>query len=427
MHISRCKKNFHLVSGRMEKEDTMTTSGTRSPELPKPSRQLQKALVYYAAFLVLGIAVSALGPTLQSLADQTNSSLSQISIIFAGNSLGYVIGSLLGGWLYDRQRGHPVLAVTLSVLSILLFTLPLAASLWLLVAILMVIGFGMGIIDVGGNTLIVWLFGRAVGPYMNALHLAFGVGALLSPMLVDRVVVATGGIRWFYWSVAILVVPVLLWFTRLPSPPPPASTGEHSAETAPRSHPWLILMIAGLFFMHVGTELGFGGWVFSYAVAMKVGPETLARVLNSTYWGGLTLGRVVSIPIAIKVRPKTMLLLDILGALVSIGLLLLIPVWPPVIWIATFGLGFSLASMFPSTINFAERRIPITGKVTGYFLVGANAGSMTVPWLIGQWFESAGPQSMLLILGSAMSLALLLLLGLLRYSKHLTPESEKGR
>ena len=121
------------------------------------------------------MALSALGPTLFGLADQTGSTLSQISIIFVGNSLGIVVGSLLGGWLYDRRRGHPILVVTLTILSLLLFTLPLVPTRLLLVFIILLIGVGIGIIDVGGNTLIVWLFGHEVGPYMNALHLSFGL------------------------------------------------------------------------------------------------------------------------------------------------------------------------------------------------------------------------------------------------------------
>ena len=214
----------------------------------------------------------------------------------------------------------------------------------------------------------------------------------------------------------MLVIPVILWLTRIPSPHRPSGEDESSDTSSLGRYSLLILMLSALFFMHVGTELGFGGWIFSYAVTMRIGPDTVARVLNSAYWGGLTLGRLVAIPLAIKLRPQTMLLLDLLGALASIGLLLLLPTWPPAIWIATLGLGFSIASMVPSTINFAERRMPITGRVTGYFLVGANTGSMIMPWLIGQWFESAGPQSMILILASAMVLALLLFLGITWYT-----------
>jgi FHS family Na+ dependent glucose MFS transporter 1 len=392
------------------------TSTTPNPSTLDPPKLLPRALVYYGAFIVLGLIASAYGPTLPDLAEQTGSTLKQISTIFSGSALGYILGSFLGGWLYDRRKGHPVLVVTLSAFAFLLILLPLAPSLGLLVVIALTLGFGMGILDVGGNTLIVWLFGREVGPYMNALHLAFGLGAFLSPLLIDRVVVATGGIRGAYWTLAALVVPVVIWLARVPSPTRSAADVEREESASPRRYSLLIFLICALFFMHVGVEQGFGGWIFSYGLAAGIGPETTARLLNATYWGALTLGRLVSIPLALKLSPRQMLLFDLWGALASLGLLVLLPGWAPAAWIATFGLGFFVASMFPASINYAERRMPISGRVTAFFLVGANFGSMTLPWLIGQTFESVGPASMTWILAAAMALGLTLFYGIMRYS-----------
>jgi fucose permease len=62
-------------------------------------------------------------------------------------------------------------------------------------------------------------------------------------------------------------------------------------------------------------------------------------------------------------------------------------------------LGLGMASIFPTMIVLAESRMTVTGAVTGWFLVGSSAGGMTVPWLIGQLFESTGPRvTMLAIL-----------------------------
>jgi FHS family Na+ dependent glucose MFS transporter 1 len=213
---------------------------------------------------------------------------------------------------------------------------------------------GYSVMDVGGNTLIVWLFGKAVGPFMNALHLCFAVGALLAPLLTDRVVVTTGGIHWVYWILAGLAAPVIFWLSRFPSPEKPAQLNDDGEDGQPlQRHIALIVMISVLFFFHNGTELGFGSWIFSYAVAIDIGPETVARLLNSVYWGGFTLGRVIAIPLALKMKPKTMLLADLIGAVASITLMLLFPNWPASLWIGTFGLGLSIASMFPGSLNFA--------------------------------------------------------------------------
>jgi fucose permease len=383
----------------------------------KNSLKLRRALPYYAAYLIMGLSLSIVGPTLLSLADQTSSSLSEISIVIAGNALGVVLGALLGGNLYDRWRGHPVFAISTAVLGVMLFTLPLISSRWVMLLVVIFVGAGVGAMDVGGNTLIVWLFGKAVSPFMNALHLFFGVGALLAPLLVDRVVVTTGGIRWAYWILAGLAMPVIIWILRFPSPEKPIQQKEGGENSQPlQRYMVLIIMLSILFFFHTGAELGFGSWIFSYAVAIEIGPETVARLLNSVYWGGFTLGRVIAIPLALRIKPQTMLLADLIGAVASISLMLLFPNWPSAVWIGTFGLGLSIASMFPGSLNFAERRMPITGRVTSYFLIGANAGSMVLPWVVGQLFEPVGPKALIIVLEVVMVLALLLFIGILRFS-----------
>lgn len=53
-----------------------------------------------------------------------------------------------------------------------------------------------------------------------------------------------------------------------------------------------------------------------------------------------------------------------------------------------------MASIFPTIILLAGERMHITGTVTGWFLVGSGAGSMLLPWLIGQIFARTGPQAM---------------------------------
>ena len=68
------------------------------------------------------------------------------------------------------------------------------------------------------------------------------------------------------------------------------------------------------------------------------------------------------------------------------------------LWLGTIGIGLSMASIFPTLIMLAGERMQITGTITGWFLVGAGAGSMLLPWLIGQVFVITGPQAMTTVL-----------------------------
>ncbi|HXF62649.1 MAG TPA: MFS transporter, partial [Caldilineaceae bacterium] len=313
----------------------------------------------------------------------------EISFLFTTRAGGYMIGSFFGGWLYDRLRGHPVMAGGLLLMGLGMFLTPLLPSLWPLAAVLLVVGLAEGAVDVGGNTLLPWIHRSKVGPYMNALHFTFGVGAFLAPLVIAFAVQQTGGIRWGYWLLALYVVPVLLWLAREPSP----LTEVQQDQGRSTGVNWrLVSLMAFFMFLYAGAEIGFGGWVYTYAFSTGLVDSTVAFYVTSTFWGALTLGRLAAIWIAARVRPRTILISDLMGGLLSLALLLALPDSQWALWVGVFGLGLSLASIFPTLITWSERRTTVSGLVTSFFLIGSSVGAMTLPWLIGQLFEVYGPQ-----------------------------------
>lgn len=370
--------------------------------------RLLAAYALYAAILIEGLMLASIGPSLDVLANQVGSTLGQIGILFTANSLGYIAGSLAAGRAYERLRGTTVLAGALIAMATLTALIPVAGSLWLLLVLLAVIGISIGLIDVGGNTLLIWLFGRDVPPHMNVLHLAFGIGAVLSPLIIDRFAAATGDAADAFFLFAALMIPTGIWLYRTPSPGQPRETLATGSFEVVRRHAWFVGALAVLFFLHVGSEVSFGGWIFSYGEETGVGAETTARILNSTFWAGLVFGRVLAIPVSQRLSPARMLQIDLVGALASLVFIEVASGWSGAIWVGTFGFGMAVASMFASCITFAGARIPTTSHVTAVFLVGGSAGSMTLPWLVGRLFESQGPEWLIYITGGAMVIGIVL-------------------
>ncbi|UCC86901.1 MAG: MFS transporter [Anaerolineales bacterium] len=381
--------------------DAKTIATNNAP--PKSAGRISKTIAYYVAFVALGLVAAALGPTLPGLAEHTQAHLSKISLLFTANAMGYLAGSLLGGRLYDRVPGHPVMAAMLMIMVAMMISVPLISLFWVLFTAFLILGLAQGALDVGGNTLLVWVHGDKVGPFMNGLHFFFGIGAFLSPIIIAQAVLRSGDIIWAYWALALPMLPVLAWLLRLPSP----SLGDApSNEPAEQANHRLVALIALFFFLHVGAEISFGGWIFTYAVAQDISSETLAAYLTSAFWGALTLGRLLAIPIAVRLRPSIVLRNSLVGCLLSMGIVLLWPKSLAAIWLGTLGMGLSIAAMFPTTVSLAERRMVITGQVTGWFFVGASLGGMSLPWMIGQLFESIGPQVAMSTIMAAMILAL---------------------
>jgi MFS transporter, FHS family, Na+ dependent glucose transporter 1 len=361
---------------------------------------------YFATNMALGLAAAALGPTLPSLAKNTGSTLGQMGILFSARSLGTLLGAWRGGRLFDRLPGNPLIAGVLLAEAALLAIVPIATHLWLLSTILFVMGLMEGMLNVGGNTLLIWLHNANLGPFLNGLHFFFGLGSFLSPIIVAQVLLLSNGFQADYWILALCRVPIAIWIIRQPSPRQQARSSNVNAEI---TRPGLIALIALFFFLYVGAEVSFGGWIFTYITTLGLSAPVAAAYLTAAFWGGFTLGRLLSIPLARRTRPRVVLLVDLLGCLSSLALLGFFPGSLIVVWVGTIMTGLFMASIFPTALAFAERRVTITGRVTGWFFTGGSAGAMLLPWLVGHLFALHGPMVLIFTLFTDLSLALILL------------------
>lgn len=351
-------------------------------------RVMFQTIAYFATFIGLGMTSASLGPTLLGLAEHTRSNLGQISYLFASRSLGYLLGSLRGGRAYDRLPGHLLMAVMLIAMAVLLTLAPITPLLWLLIALLFILGIAEGTIDVGGNTLLVWVHQGRVGPFMNAMHFFFGLGAFIIPIVIAQAILITNDINWAYWLLALYLLPIGLWFLRLPSPKAPRTITE---QTNGIFDPRLARIIVLFFILYTGAEASFGGWVSAYASELNLTSLARAPYLASVYWGFFTVGRLIAIPLATRWSPQKMLTWDLVGCLLGMVLILFFPASLTMLVTGSAILGISMASMFPSMLVYAEQRMSLSGRLTGWFFVGAGAGVMFLPWLIGQLFEITGP------------------------------------
>jgi len=394
----------------------MTSASAQSSK----SHPLIATAAYYIAFIILGLTTAASGPSLPKLAEHTSSGLDRISLIFVFSSLGYLIGSFLGGRAYDRFSSHKLMFFTLILIGIASALIPVAKTMSVLLFAMFLSGLAAGILDVGCNTLLLWTHGEKAGPFLNGLHFFFGVGSLAAPLLLAQVLLKTNDIHWLYWIFTIVSLPIAIWLWFLPEP-------EHAVTTEGRQNlifPVVpVLLVVFLFVLYVGLELGFGNWIYTYALTLKLEDEITAAYLASAFWGSFTFGRLLGVWISTRLRPVTILLADIIGCAISTIIIMLWKESSAALWVGTFGLGISMASIFPTFILLAGERMNITGTITGWFLVGSGAGSMLLPWFIGQIFAFTGPQAMTTVLLVDIVALVIVLLVFIGYSKVPVPEA----
>jgi FHS family Na+ dependent glucose MFS transporter 1 len=338
----------------------------------------------------VGISGILIGPTLPYLADQVQVSLDTIGSLFVVRSLGGMLGAFVIARIYDRLKGHWVLVSAFCLTALASLAIPFVRSLGWLMAVFVMHGMADALMHVGLNTMLVWGLRDRVGPYMNGMHLMFGIGAIASPLLVAQVLLRTGGIEMAYWAVTALSIMLALALLIFPSPEDPQLSTERVAGKS--NSLALSLLFVAFFVAYVGGEVGFGGWIYTYALETGLTDAIGAANLNALFWIGFTVGRAVSIPLAPHVRPRHFLWGNVILLLSFISLAL---ASPGMIWVSVGGIGLAYATMFPQAIAWAERRLNVTGTLTGWFFGGANLSATVVPWLIGQAFVAYGPNALL--------------------------------
>ncbi|XP_067883448.1 sodium-dependent glucose transporter 1 isoform X1 [Heterodontus francisci] len=375
------------------------------------------------AFLGLGMSIAILGPTFKELATNVNKNISEISYIFVGRSLGYLGGSLVGGLLFDCMNPHLLIGISMLMTALGMCTIPWCTKTVLLMALMSLVGISMGFLDTGGNLLILLTWGKQVGPYMQALHFSFALGAFVAPILakpllgnlrktinkdgndllintqnssqskpasvLDKLKTTISGFDPFTWTYLIigsfvLVVSVSFFISYLKSSPNRSRAGVSSQE-APfaRYHNAILFLLFLFFFCYVGAEVAYGSYIFTYAKEFGHMDDNQAAGLNSFFWGTFATGRGLAIFLATCLYPGTMILLSLIGCTISSLILTLYHNNLISLWVGTGLYGVSMAATFPSGITWVKQYTNTTGKSAALFVFGAAVGEMVVPAMVG--------------------------------------------
>ncbi len=322
----------------------------------------------------------------------------------------YVPKHPVGLYLLKRME-KAMVVVGIVLMAIGMFVTPLLRSFIVLALVNVIIGVGCVLVDVTSNILLCWIWGDAVNPYMQTLHFCFGVGALIFPLMLqggDMLFEPTGTMKetrfWnvlsvaYYPSAASMVLVALMiipfsfektsnvrvsnnnsnkheksvedeaietdsvvdgncdegYSTSVPSIGNRLMTCCYNLKFYVVSMDWkqgcVCLLTGAALLLCVGSEVGYGGLIYTYLLMKRKEEfEKTASLLTSMFWLSFSLGRLVSIPISRYVSAATMLIGDLVFAL--LGLIALV-IWthPVVIWVATIVIGLAMASQYPATL-----------------------------------------------------------------------------
>nr|XP_012615365.1 major facilitator superfamily domain-containing protein 4A isoform X2 [Microcebus murinus] len=149
-------------------------------------------------------------------------------------------------------------------------------------------------------------------------------------------------------------------------------------------------------FMTDGLTGAYSAFVYSYAVEkpLSVGHKA-AGYLPSLFWGFITLGRLVSIPVSSRMKPATMVLINVVGVVMTFLVLLIFSYNVVFLFVGTASLGLFLSSTFPSVLAYTEDMLQYRGCATTVLVTGAGIGEMVLQMLVGSIFQAQGSYSFL--------------------------------
>ena len=405
----------------------------------------------FLAYVALGLLIASLGASFLQLQRQTGGSPEELTFVFTLRSLGYLVGSAAGGVLLDKfhTMGTSTIAVSLFATAISTSLVPSANTVAVLCLLFCTQGVAMGALDTIANVIVIYLWESEAGPWMQGLHAAFAVGAVISPLVIrlsQGLSESGNSIHAAFYSFAIVTALCGLYFCFVPTPKPrqpspslnndggaltdtsksishadpTVSTGSGAGASKVRSgsrwcsyHFKIIFTTGALLGIYVGAETGFGGFVILFGCNHYGLSEADGQYINALFFGCLTLGRLVGIPLSRCISVTKQLSIDL--ALAAIGCIILLvgvdfkersittanatldgahderEASSIFLWIGAAVFGSGLGTIFPCAVLQAEAFTDLSGRAASVLMVGAAIGEMLVPLAIGVWTAAWAP------------------------------------
>jgi fucose permease len=350
----------------------------------------------YLAFISLGLPDSVLGSSWPIMNMEYQVPVGNAGFVSMIVAAGTIISSLFSHHLIKRFGTGKVTVVSVFMTAVALLGYSFAPSfIWLMVCAVP-LGLGAGAVDSGLNEFVAEHY---AAKHMNWLHCFWGVGAMLGPVIISTLTKLGNTWRHGYFTisfiqfglVALLMCSLPMWkkFEKRST----QLTEVHETITvkqglfSPLKEKGAVLAMLS-FFLYTSIEAPMMLWGASYLVNVKnVSPQSAAGWV-SLFFLGITMGRMLSGFISIKLRNETLIRL---GTILIIGgvLILMLPLPVQVTIFAYVVIGLGLAPIYPSLLHqtpvyFGKKNAQAT---MGLQMAFAYTGTTLVPPLFGQIFS----------------------------------------
>jgi fucose permease len=367
-------------------------AGTLDDARPS-SREGTITRLAYSCMLMVGINSGWIGPFLPEISHTTHLPIERVGLIVSASAAGSLISVLIAGEINQQLSAQKILVGAMAFFTAGLAGLSASHGLAGPLCAGFLIGLANGGIDIGANALIVELNRERLASALNYLHVLFGVGALLGPLIVSAAFATRVPYWWVFGGGALACGLIALRLGVTPALEVRVAPTPGDGFIAMLSRP-LIWVISGVMFLYVGAEIGIGAWLFLYLrMAGALGPM-LASSGVSLYWLGLVCGRTFGGRLGHRIAlPQFTMLASALSA-AALLLLIAAPAVGGLAATAVFLIGVGYGPVFPNMIAVGAARFPAeVGRMTSIVVSGGALGAIVAPWIMGQAIAHVSPRA----------------------------------
>jgi fucose permease len=347
----------------------------------------------YSCLLMVGINSGWVGPFIPQISRVAHLPIERAGLIVSASAAGYFVSLLIAGEINQQLSAQKILVGAMVLFTAGLAGLAAAAGLAGVLCAGFLIGLSNGGIDIGANALIVELNRDRLASALNYLHVLFGIGALLGPLIVSAAFASRVPYWWVFGGGALVCAAIGFRLGVTPALEVRTEPMPGDGFILMLSRP-LIWVVSAMMFLYVGAEVGIGAWLFLYLrTAGALGPM-LASSGVSLYWLGLVCGRAFGGRLGHRIAlPQFTMLASALSA-AALVMLIAAPTAGGLAASAVFLIGFGYGPVFPNMIAVGAERFPSeVGRMTSIVVAGGALGAILAPWLMGHAIADISPRA----------------------------------
>ena len=344
--------------------------------------------IIYLAFISLGLPDSLLGSAWPSMYPLLGVPVSYAGILSMIISFGTIVSSLNSDRLTRALGAGRVTAISVGMTAAALFGFSVSTQFWMLCLWAVPYGLGAGSVDAALNNYVALHYESR---HMSWLHCMWGIGTMVSPMVMGRVLAGggpwTAGYRYIALFqialTAVLFLSLPLWQKRT----------DETAEggTAPQALSLgQVFRLPGAkevmlcFFCYCALETTAGLWASSYLTLTRGVAADTAASFASLFYIGITAGRAACGFLTLKLSDTQMIRLG--QGVLAVGVAALLVPGPQLLALAGLVLvGVGCAPIYPSIIHATPDHFGAdrSQAVIGIQMASAYVGNLVMPPLFG--------------------------------------------